>query len=84
MNKLTWQNGEEVSYGEGSVVIDRDFDLKEDYDNPRSHKAIRKSGKTLRVIIDHNATGTATTGTGDTVARSIPRGWRAGDRSFAE
>jgi hypothetical protein len=35
------------------------------------------------VIIDHDATGTNTMGTGDTVVRSIPSGWTVGDRTCA-
>ena len=83
MKKLSWKNGNECHYGETTVVISNNVDLKTDYDYPRSHIAMHRSGKTIRVIIDHDATGTATTGTGDTVGRSIPRGWAAGSRQFA-
>jgi len=84
MKKLTWKNGHECHYGDTTVCIDSDIDLDVDYDNPRTHKAIYYSGRVIRVIIDHNATGTATTGTGDTVVRSVPRGWTVGNRDFAE
>lgn len=84
MKKLTWKNGYECHYGETTVVINHDYDLKTDYDYTRTHKAVCRDGRVIRVIIDHNATGTATTGTGDTVVRSIPRGWTAGNRRFAQ
>jgi hypothetical protein len=84
MKKLTWKNGEEVHYGKMTAVIDREICIRGDYDNPRTHKALTVNGKIVRVIIDHNATGTATAGTGDTVVRSVPRGWRSGDRTFAD
>lgn len=82
-SKLTWSNGWECHYGDTTVVIDHDYDLKADYDYPRTHKAITSDGRSIRVVIDHDATGTATTGTGDTVVRSVPRGWTAGDRRYA-
>lgn len=65
------------------VYLDRDYDLSDDYDFPRTHKAMRPNRRIIRVVIDHDATGTNTTGTGDTVVRSVPRGWHAGDRRFA-
>ena len=83
MSKLTWTNGYECHYGDTTVCISKDVDLKDDYDNPRTHKAIYRDGRTIRVIIDHDATGTNTMGTGDTVVRSIPRGWTVGDRTCA-
>jgi len=83
MEKLTWKNGEECRYGNTTVVISKNFDLKDDYDSTRTHKAIYRDGRPVRVIVNHDATGTATSGTGDTVVRSVPRGWTVGDRDFA-
>jgi hypothetical protein len=82
-SKLNWNNGWECHYGDATVVIDRDYDLKADYDYPRTHKALYRDGRSIRVVIDHDATGTNTSGTGDTVVRSVPRGWTAGDRRYA-
>ena len=64
-------------YGTQIVDLADDFDLDEDYLVNRSHKAILEDGRVVRVIIDHHATGTGTGGEGDTVVRSIPRGWRS-------
>jgi hypothetical protein len=84
MEKLTWKNGHECHYGDTTVVIDKNYDLQSDYDNPRTHKAMYRDGRVIRVIIDHNATGANTPGTGNTIVRSIPRGWTAGCRNFAD
>ena len=83
MERLTWQNGHECHYGDTTVVISKNVDLNDDYNWPRTHQAITREGRSIRIIIDHDATGTNTPGTGDTVVRSIPRGWTVGDRDFA-
>ena len=54
------------------VIMPDHFDLTEDYESPRSYTAIRKGiwgnpDRKVRVKVDHDATGTGTTGTGDTV-----------------
>lgn len=56
------------------VIMPDQFDLQEDYDNPRTYTAIRKGAwgnpdRKVRVKVDHEATGTGTTGTGDTVVK---------------
>jgi len=69
--------------GGGVALLPDDFDLRSDFKRPRSYKALIVSStcrgvpiediprhRAIRVIIDHNATGTGTTGTGDTVVRS--------------
>lgn len=71
-------------YGDRYVSLPEGFDLRADYDHPRSYRAEicdncgRLTGRIVRVIVDHDATGTGTPGTGDTVVRSIPRGWHSG------
>jgi hypothetical protein len=60
-----------------TVILPDSFDLREDYESPRSYTALlgSRSGyallpaRKIRVRVDHDATGTATTGTGDTVVR---------------
>jgi hypothetical protein len=66
-------------YHGGVAYLLSDFDLQADYESPRTHRASFE-GRWVRVIVDHEATGTGTPGTGDTVCRSIPRGWKSGDR----
>jgi len=69
--------------GGGVVLLPDDFDLRSDYESPRSYKALivgmtcrgvpRKDirrHRAIRVMVDHIATGTDTTGTGDTVVWS--------------
>ena len=69
--------------GGGVVLLPDDFDLRADFRNPRSYKALVVSNTcrgvpkenipmylAIRVMVDHNATGTGTPGTGDTVVRS--------------
>lgn len=56
------------------VIMPDNFDLRADYESPRSYTAIRKGiwgnpDRKVRVKVDHDATGTGTTGTGDTVVR---------------
>lgn len=60
-----------------------DFDLEADYNEPRTHVAYKQDGRKIRVVIDHESTGTATTGTGDTRCRPIPKGFKTGDRCYA-
>ena len=89
INKYHSKNGAHAAhYGVSIVNLCADFNLREDYDNPRTHTAYQyRRGlgeRKIRVIVDHNATGTGATGTGDTVVRSVPRGWKSGDRTFAE
>lgn len=62
----------------GMVVIMPDhFDLEGDYLSPKTYKAEksdrcgRHTGRFCRVRVDHDATGTGTAGTGDTVVRII-------------
>ena len=54
------------------------FDLMADSDSPRSYLAYEVKGNgqrinsiPIRVKVDHEATGTHTTGTGDTVVRRV-------------
>lgn len=77
--KYTWA----VHYQCGIAYLRGDFDLRADYESPKTHRA-RFGGRWIRVVVDHDETGTATTGTGETVVRSIPRGWKTGSREFAE
>ena len=69
--------------GGGVALLPDDFDLRADYESPHSYKALIVSRtcrgvpgedisqhRAIRVMVDHNATGTGTTGTGDTVVRS--------------
>ena len=69
--------------GGGVALLPDDFDLRTDFDSPHSYKALIVSRtcrgvpgedisrhRAIRVMIDHIATGTDTTGTGDTVVRS--------------
>ena len=69
--------------GGGVVLLPDDFDLRADFQHPRRYKALIVSRtcrgvpredisqhRAIRVMVDHNATGTGTTGTGDTVVRS--------------
>jgi len=56
------------------VTMPDSFDLKADFESPRSYTAIRKGiwgnpDRKVRVKADHEATGTGTTGTGDTVVK---------------
>lgn len=53
------------------VVMPEGFDLLEDYRNPRNHTAEDLRGKKIRVRVNHDATGTGTTGPGDTVVRVV-------------
>lgn len=56
----------------GAIVYLPDhFDLMADYKRPRKWTARRPGGKICSVRIDHDATGTGTTGTGDTVVRVV-------------
>lgn len=54
-------------------VLPQSFDLRADYADPKSHRVIvynpygAPNYHTARVWVDHEATGTGTTGTGDTV-----------------
>jgi hypothetical protein len=56
-----------------------EVDLRADYEHPATYPAVycyptgrRIAGlRGIRVSIDHDATGTATTGTGDTIVRVI-------------
>lgn len=66
-----------VRYGDRVAYLRTAPDLRSDLESPRSYAAM-VDGRQVRVVIDHEATGTATTGTGDTVVRSVPRGWRSG------
>lgn len=66
----------ETKHG-GYVWLPRDFELDGDYDNPRTYAAERCTntgrllGRRCRVRVDHDATGTHTGGTGDTVVRVV-------------
>lgn len=56
------------------VIMPDQFELQDDYESPRTYTAIRKGiwgnpDRKVRVKVDHEATGTGTTGTGDTVVR---------------
>jgi len=84
MKKKTYEHGTMARRaGGGFVLLPDDFDLRADYDSPRSYKALIVGmtcrgvpGKdisryrAIRVTIDHAATGTGTAGTGDTVVRN--------------
>lgn len=86
--KHTYNDLEMAHYGDSYVLLPDGFDLDADYENPRSYRAETCSNtgryihehdrRYVRVIVDHRATGTHTGGTGDTVVRSIPRGWKSG------
>ena len=84
MKKKTYEHGTMARRaGGGFVLLPDDFDLRTDFENPRSYKALIVSNTcagvpdesiprhhAIRVIVDHAATGTGTTGTGDTVVRN--------------
>lgn len=53
------------------VRMPEGFDLMEDFQNPWTHNAEYLNGKKVRCRVDHDATGTGTMGTGDTVVRII-------------
>jgi hypothetical protein len=59
------------------VLLPRGFDLHDDYFLPHSHRAEysdsygRTSGVYCRVEVDHGATATKTSGTGDTRVRIL-------------
>ena len=60
------------------VLLPEDFDLDADYHNPKTYFASRctmggkpYAGLGIKVTIDHQATGTGTVGTGDTVVTLI-------------
>ena len=53
------------------VVMPQGFDLLEDFRNPRNHTAEDLRGKKVRVRVNHDATGTGTTRTRDTVVRVV-------------
>ena len=67
----------------GYALLPDDFDLRKDYNRPRTYKALVvsntcagvpddkiKANRAIRVRVDHDATGTGTSGTGDTYVRS--------------
>ena len=69
--------------GGGVVLLPDDFDLRADFQSPRRYKALIvgmtcrgvpkediSRHRAIRVMVDHIATGTDTTGTGDTVVWS--------------
>ena len=84
MKQKTFETGEMARrVGGGVALLPDDFDLRADFQNPRSYKALIVSRtcrgvpiedipqhRAIRVMVDHNATGTGTTGTGDTVVRN--------------
>lgn len=73
--KNTYESNYQAKTVKGIIVTMPDsFNLKADYESPRSYTAIRKGvwgnpDRKVRVRVDHDATGTGTTGTGDTVVR---------------
>ena len=84
MKKKTFETGEMARrVGGGVVLLPDDFDLRSDYESPRSYKALIVGMtcrgvpiedilryRAARVMVDHAATGTGTAGTGDTVVRN--------------
>jgi hypothetical protein len=80
MKKYTYKNGTlahragnyQGRESERCVELPDQFDLRADYDNPQTWPVYvtdgcgRRTGRKVRVKIDHEATGTDTTGTGDT------------------
>ena len=84
MRKETYEHGEMAHrICGGFVLLPDDFDLRADFQSPRSYKALIvgmtcrgvpkediSQHRAIRVTIDHAATGTNTAGTGDTVVRS--------------
>jgi len=84
MKKKTFETGEMAHrVGGGVVLLPDDFDLRADFDSPRSYKALIvgmtcrgvpiediPQHRAIRVTIDQAATGTGTAGTGDTVVRN--------------
>ena len=84
MKQKTFETGTMARrVGGGVVLLPDDFDLRSDFQSPRSYKALIVSRtcrgvpkedisrhRAIRVTIDHAATGTGTAGTGDTVVRS--------------
>ena len=74
--KNTYDKRKLAHYGDFNrqVCMPDSFDLMEDYDSPRTYTAIettygQRPNHKVRVRVDHHATGTGTTGTGDTVVR---------------
>ena len=59
-----------ANYNGGIITLPDAFDLQADFDCPKSWLARRDNGSYVRVWIDHDGTGTGTTGTGDTVCKS--------------
>jgi hypothetical protein len=63
--------------GDRYCVLPDSFDLTADYESPHSYKVweVNKHGavmgNSLRVKVDHEATGTGTAGTGNTVVRRV-------------
>ena len=84
MKQKTFETGTMAHrVGGGVVLLPDDFDLRSDFQNPHSYKALIvgmtcrgvpgediSQHRAIRVMVDHNATGTGTTGTGDTIVRS--------------
>ena len=54
------------------VLLPDDFDLRDDYATPKTYTALlctntgHRLGGSVRVVVDHDATGTGTPGTGNT------------------
>ena len=61
-------NGNNYAMSKSGIIVNLpdQFDLKEDFKNPKTWPAIKENGDRVRVKVDHDATGTDTTGTGDT------------------
>jgi len=60
------------------VEMPDQFDRREDFDNPKSWRGLvhdpitgRATGRRVQVRVDHDATGSGTTGTGETIVRVI-------------
>jgi len=56
------------------VIMPDQFNLEVDFATPKTYTAIRKGSwdspvRKVRVRVDHDATGTGTSGIGDTVVR---------------
>ena len=83
--RKTYRTGEMAHrVGGGFVLLPDDFDLRADYESPHSYKALIVSNtcwgvpdesipryRATRVRVDHDETGTGTTGTGDTVVHTV-------------
>ena len=75
--KNTYNSGIAAHYYDATVILPDHFDLHYDYQHPRSYTALLgdQAGHAIipeqkvRVVVDHDTTGTGTFGTGDIVCK---------------